>query len=254
MLAIIQIPVLTDNYVYILHESIAQQTAVIDPAEAEPVLNLLHHKGWQLNYILNTHHHHDHTGANLELKQQTGCKIIGSLTDQHRIPGIDIAVNDGDQFNLGNETLQIIATPGHTAGHVCYYNREHSALFCGDTLFSLGCGRIFEGTSAQLWQSLTKLKSLPPDTQIYCAHEYTLNNARFALQIDPMNKDLQRRFEEIRLLRSEQRPTLPISLERELLTNPFLRTNHISTNKTNNENASELEIFSYLRLLKDKFQ
>ncbi len=161
MLDILQIPVLNDNYIYMLHDSVSLETAVIDPALELPVLAVLAEKGWQLSFILNTHHHWDHVGANLALKQQTGCQIIAAASDRERIPGIDVAVGQGDVFALGQHQAQVIATPGHTSGHVVYYFAEDQALFCGDTLFVMGCGRLFEGTPGQMYASLQTLKALP---------------------------------------------------------------------------------------------
>lgn len=255
MLKILQLPVLADNYIYLLHEPVSGKTAVVDPAIAEPVITALNEQGWQLDYIFNTHHHNDHIGANLQLKQQTNCKIIGAETDQHRIPGIDITVNDNDKIQLGNQIIQVISTPGHTSGHIIYYCPESKALFCGDTLFSLGCGRLFEGSAEQMWQSLQRIKQLPTDTKIYCAHEYTLSNSKFALSVDPSNTDLNRRTTEVEKLRATNTSTLPSTLSQELATNPFLRTNSISIrNELNISENDEIRIFTELRKLKDTFQ
>ena len=201
MLEIVQIPVLRDNYIYLLHDPVSGSTAVVDPAVAEPVLQALRERGWRLDYILNTHHHADHVDGNLQLKQYSGCRIIASQTDSGRIPGLDIAVNDGDRFLLGEQRLSVIATPGHTLGHSVYDWADSAALFCGDTLFSLGCGRLFEGSPAQMWQSLQRLKALPPATGVYCAHEYTQANGRFALTLEPDNAALLRRIAEVIALR-----------------------------------------------------
>jgi hydroxyacylglutathione hydrolase len=178
MLEIVTLPVLDDNYIYLVHEPLSGETAAVDPAVAEPVLMQLRQNNWKLTTIFNTHHHSDHIGGNLELKRQTGCRIIASEHDRHRIPGIDQTVNEGDVVSLGKQQARILFTPGHTLGHIVYYFEQDKLLFCGDTLFAMGCGRLFEGTADQMWQSLQKLKTLPPDTQIYCTHEYTLNNGR----------------------------------------------------------------------------
>ena len=253
MLEIIQIPVLTDNYIYVLHDHRQQQTAVVDPAEAEPVIELLNTKGWHLNYILNTHHHNDHIGGNLALKANTGCQIMASNFDSKRIPGVDIGLEEGDQFQIGASVFHVMNTPGHTHGHICYYTPEAEALFCGDTLFSLGCGRLFEGSAGELWNSLQKIKALPKTTQIYCAHEYTLANAKFAITIDPENQNLIKRHQEVIRLREQSLPTVPVELATELLTNPFLRPEEIHYTNTLSETDSEIDRFSHLRHLKDIF-
>lgn len=253
MLEIVQLTVLTDNYIYVLHDHRHQQTAVVDPAEAEPVIELLNAKGWQLNYILNTHHHNDHIGGNLALKAVTNCQIMASKLDAKRIPGVDIGLKEGDEFLLGASLIKVINTPGHTHGHICYYVPESAALFCGDTLFSLGCGRLFEGSAADLWHSLAKLKALPANTRIYCAHEYTLANAKFALTIDSDNQVLVNRHLEVINLREQGLPTVPVELATELLTNPFLRPEKIHYSHDLYEASSEIDRFSHLRRLKDVF-
>lgn len=254
MLKILQIPVLTDNYIYLIHDEDSKQTAVVDPAEAKPVLDALKKYGWRLHFILNTHHHSDHVGGNLELKKQTGCKIIASGSDNHRIPGIDIAVRDRSYFQLGSHPISIIATSGHTLGHIVYYFEDDDLLFCGDTLFALGCGRLFEGSAEQLWESLQKLKNLPENTKVYCAHEYTLNNGKFALSVEPDNQALQSRMESIIQLRENKQPTVPSTIGEELKTNPFFRENSASIQQhLKMQNKKPVEIFAALRKLKDSF-
>jgi hydroxyacylglutathione hydrolase len=254
MLTIIQLPALTDNYILVVHDTNSGKTAAIDPATTEPVLATLKTHNWSLDYIFNTHHHHDHVGANLQLQQLTGCKVVGAASDQARIPGLDIQLKDGDQFKLGTETLQIISTPGHTFGHIVYYCVDSAALFCGDTLFSLGCGRLFEGTAEQMWQSLQKIKSLPPETRVYCAHEYTQANGRFALTLEADNPALQQRLAEVAELRRQNQPSLPSTLALELATNPFLREHSTSIRKTlGAERDSPAQVFAKIRLLKDQF-
>ena len=188
MLTVVIIPLLNDNYSYLLHDPLANQTAVVDPALAEPVLAVLKQHQWSLDFIFNTHHHHDHIGGNQALKAQTGCQIIASAFDESRIPNVDIIVKDHDRIAVGSHTAQILATPGHTLGHIVFHFAEDKLLFCGDTLFAMGCGRLFEGTAEQLWQSLEKLKNLPPETQVYCAHEYTQANSRYANSVEPNNQ------------------------------------------------------------------
>lgn len=255
MLTIEFLSVLNDNYVYLLHESNRKNTAVVDPAIAEPVLKALHDKGLQLDYIFNTHHHSDHVGGNLQLKQATGCKIVGAANDSTRIPGIDIALNDGECIQLGNQTLQVITTPGHTTGHIAYYCADSQALFCGDTLFSLGCGRLFEGSAEQLWQSLQRLKALPLETRVYCAHEYTEANGRFALSLEADNVELQQRCRQVAELRRQDRPTLPSTIALELATNPFLREHSREIRATIAAgNAGPADTFAKIRRLKDDFR
>jgi hydroxyacylglutathione hydrolase len=222
-LQIEQIPVLRDNYVYLARDQVSGTCAAVDPAVAEPVLAVLDRLGWRLTHILNTHHHHDHVGGNLELKRATGCTIVGNRHDARRIPGIDVLVDESDELALGAQKARVLDIPGHTIGHIAYWFREANALFCGDTMFSLGCGRLFEGTPGQMWSSLRKLRELPGDTRVYCAHEYTESNARFALAIDPGNQALRRRADQVRALRREGRPTVPSTLTVERAANPFLR-------------------------------
>ncbi|MCU0839614.1 MAG: hydroxyacylglutathione hydrolase [Rhodospirillales bacterium] len=222
-LTIEQIPVLRDNYVYLVHDSASGLTAAVDPAVAEPVTAALAVRGWRLTHILNTHHHGDHTGGNLPLKAATGCTIVGHGADAHRIPGIDVAVGDGESFAFGRTAAQIIAVPGHTLGHIAYWFAEARAVFCGDTLFSLGCGRLFEGTAAMMWQSLGRLRQLPDETRVCCAHEYTQSNAAFALTIDPANPALRERAAAVAALRRQGLPTVPSRLGDEKAANPFLR-------------------------------
>lgn len=255
MLDILQLPVLTDNYIYLLHEPITGETAVVDPAVAEPVLTALQERGWQLDYIFNTHHHGDHVGGNLQLKQATGCKIVGAASDSPRIPGIEIAVQDGEQIQLGKQTFEIIATPGHTLGHIVYYCEDCKALFCGDTLFSLGCGRLFEGSAEQMWHSLQKIKALPGTTRVYCAHEYTEANGRFALTLEADNSDLQQRVAEVAELRSKNQSTIPSTIAQELATNPFLREHSASLRHVIAANDdTPAQVFAKVRLLKDQFR
>ncbi len=223
MLVIQQIPVLSDNYVYLAHDPATGATAVVDPAVAAPVMAALDDKGWRLSHILNTHHHGDHVGGNLEIKAATGCTVVGPRADSSRIPGIDVAVADGETYALGSAEAQVFDVPGHTRGHIAYWFADSAALFCGDTLFALGCGRLFEGTAAQMWTSLCKLRALPADTRVYCAHEYTQANARFALSVEPDNADLVARAARIDELRARGEPTVPSTLGEERATNPFLR-------------------------------
>jgi len=254
MLQIQQIPVLNDNYIYLLHDAESGEAAVVDPALAQPVLGTLKQNDWNLTYIFNTHHHADHVGGNLTLKQQTNCQIIGSENDQQRIPGIDKKVNEGDTLQLGTYTIQVISCTGHTTGHIAFYIPAANALFCGDTLFAMGCGRLFEGTAEQMQQSLHKFTTLPLDTKIYCAHEYTAANAQFALSVEPKNTDLLATIDRVKQLRANKQATVPTTLAQELATNPFLRTNSPEIQKTlAMQGASELAIFTELRERKNRF-
>lgn len=248
------IPVLSDNYVYLIHETGAGATGVVDPAVAEPVLSRLQEKGWSLDWILSTHHHADHTAGNLEIKQETGCQIVGPAAERERIPGIDVAVGEGDRFRLGDAEAQVFDTPGHTSGHISYWFAEAKALFCADTLFSLGCGRLFEGTPAQMWSSLQKFEPLPDDALVYCGHEYTLSNAKFAVTVDPDNGVLQSRLAEVERLRAAGERTIPTTLGEERAANPFLRPGDPAIRRLlDMANATDAEVFGEIRRRKDGF-
>jgi len=254
MLKIIQIPVLTDNYIYLLHDTESGTTAVVDPALSQPVLDELKRQGWRLDWILNTHHHPDHVGGNLELKAQTGCKVIAANSDKDRIPGVDKGVDNGNVIKIGQYAAKVLATPGHTSGHIVYYFADAAALFCGDTLFAMGCGRLFEGSAEQMWQSLQKIKALPGDTRIYCAHEYTQANGRFALTVEPENQALQQRMLEVNELRTENRSAVPSILQQELDTNPFLREDSLALQRQiNRKGGTPVSVFAEIRRLKDHF-
>ena len=253
-LEIHQIPVLDDNYVYLAHDTATGSTAVIDPAVAGPVLEALDAKGWKLTHILNTHHHGDHIGGNLELKQKTGCVIIGSHLDPERIDGIDQQVGEGDTVNVGDAVARVFDVPGHTRGHIAYWFEDSDALFSGDTLFALGCGRLFEGSPEQMWTSLSKFAELPDQTQIYCAHEYTQSNGKFALSVEPDNAELVTRMDAINAMRAKGLPTVPSSIGMEKATNPFLRPASSGLQRTIGlEGAGLIEVFAETRRLKDNF-
>ena len=222
-LEIVPIPVLRDNYVYLARDPATATTAAVDPSVAAPVLAELQRRGWRLDLILNTHHHHDHVGGNLDLKAATGCLIVGNAADRDRIPGLDEGVADGGEVRIGSVRGRAIAVSGHTIGHVVYWFEDARVLFSGDTLFSLGCGRLFEGSPAEMWASLLRLRALQADTLVYCGHEYTADNARFCLTIDPDNPRLKARAADARRLRAAGLPTLPARLGDEVACNPFLR-------------------------------
>lgn len=222
-LEVARIPCLADNYGWLVHDPGSGLTAAVDTPDAAAIRAALDARGWRLDYILNTHHHSDHAGGNLALKAATGCTVVGCRADAARIPGIDITLDDGDHFALGGHAARVVETPGHTVGHICYLFEADRAAFVGDTLFSLGCGRLFEGTPAQMWQSLQKLMALPDDTRVYCAHEYTAANGRFAVTLEPRNPALAARLVEVAALRAAGEPTVPSTIGLEKATNPFLR-------------------------------
>jgi len=253
-LRIEQVPVLTDNYVYLIHEPDSGETAVVDPAVAAPALEAADRLGWHITHILNTHHHGDHTGGNLAIKRTTGCTIIGNRHDATRIPGLDVGVAEGDTIRIGDQVAHVFEVPGHTVGHAAYWFGDASALFCGDTLFSIGCGRLFEGSPAQMWDSLFKLRALPPETRVFCAHEYTEANVRFALSIDPDNPALIARADQVARLRAEGRPTVPSTLENEIATNPFLRADHPGLAAVlGMAGADPVAVLAEVRARKDRF-
>lgn len=252
-LVIRRIPVLRDNYVYLLHDKDSAATAAVDPSVAPPVLDALKEEGWRLTHVLNTHHHNDHTGGNNELKAATGCTIVGPRADRDRIPGIDIAVGDGETYRFGSEDAFVYDVPGHTRGHIAYWFANSRALFCGDTLFLMGCGRLFEGTPEQMWRSLSKLKALPPETMVYCGHEYTQANARFALTVEPQNRDLIARASRVNALRAEGKATVPGSIGEELATNPFLRADLPALQAAAGTPGDAVATFAAIRQRKDNF-
>ncbi len=254
MLKIIQLLVLSDNYIYLIHDDASGETAVVDPALAEPVLDYLAEQGWQLKYILNTHHHLDHVEGNSAIKQKTTCKVVAGQTDVQRIPDFDSGVTDGDELFLGQHKIRVITTPGHTLGHVAYFFEQDELLFCGDTLFVMGCGRLFEGSPEQMHASLTTLKALPSTTKVYCAHEYTQANGQFALSVEPDNQALQDKLQRVAVLRSNNEPTVPSTIQEEIATNPFFRTDSLSIQKTLGlVGADALSVFTELRKRKDVF-
>jgi hydroxyacylglutathione hydrolase len=248
------VPALTDNYVYLLREPQSGAVAAVDPSTARAVFEALEKLAWRLTHILNTHHHWDHTGGNLELKEATGAVVVGPKADAARIPGIDIALGEGERYDFGRESADVFDIPGHTRGHIAFYFAAAKALFCGDTLFSLGCGRLFEGTPRQMWTSLLKLRALPPESLVYCGHEYTENNARFALTLEPGNVALRARAAEVAALRRRNLPTVPALMENERLANPFLRADDPGFARAlNMETADPVEIFAEVRRRKDAF-
>jgi hydroxyacylglutathione hydrolase len=248
------IPCLTDNYAYIINDNNTKTIGVVDPSEAKPVVAFLKKENLKLNYILNTHHHYDHIGGNIELKKIYNAKVVGFDGDRHRIPGIDIALKNNEQWNFGNSTVKILHIPGHTLGHICFFFEKEKIAFTGDTLFSLGCGRIFEGDHKQMLISLNKIKKLPKETKIFCGHEYTHKNAEFCIKYDNENMYLIKQFEKIKKLRSNKLPTVPTRLEDELKSNIFLRCDQNDLKiKLNMKNEEDFKVFKKVRDLKDSF-
>jgi len=252
-LEIHQFPCLSDNFGVLVHDAASGVTAAIDVPEAAAVRSALQEKGWKLTHILATHHHHDHTAGNLELKDETGATIIGPKAEAEKIPCIDQKVGQGDRFKLGNFDVEVLDTPGHTAGHISYFIPAAKVAFVGDTLFAMGCGRVIEGNPQMMWNSLEKIAKLPPDTSIYCGHEYTVANAKFALTIEPENKTLEKRAAEVVKLRAEDKATLPTTLAVELETNPFLRARVPAIRKRlGMEGAPDWQVFGEIRERKNR--
>ena len=251
---ITQIPWLADNYAYIINDSNSKTIGVVDPSEALPIISFLKKENLKLDYILNTHHHFDHVGGNSELKKRYNAKVVGFVNDKHRIPEIDITLKDNEKWFFGNSSVKIIHIPGHTLGHICFFFEKENIAFTGDTLFSLGCGRIFEGDHNQMLQSLKKIKKLPKNTMIYCGHEYTYKNAEFCMKYDGDNIDLKKKFEKVKKLRLANLPTIPSSLEDELKSNIFLRCDQDALKiKLNMKNQEDFKVFKKVRDLKDSF-
>lgn len=243
-----------DNFGVLMRDSESGETALIDAPEESTILEAIERTGWRPTVILTTHHHADHVEANLALKQKFNLRIVGPAAEAGKIPGIDETVREGDVVRFGGETIRVIETPGHTAGHISYHLPESKIAFTADTLFALGCGRLFEAPAAVMYESLKKLAALPPETRVYCGHEYTLSNARFALTIDPENGSLRDRAEAIEGLRADGRPTLPTTIGEELATNPFLRWSDPAIRRNlGMEEASDAEVFAEIRKRKDNF-
>ncbi|MGN6516914.1 MAG: hydroxyacylglutathione hydrolase [Rhizomicrobium sp.] len=251
-IAITPVPCLSDNYAYLVTDSGAGICAVVDPSEPEPVKRALAQQGLKLTHILNTHHHLDHCGGNLALKYAFGAEVVGPGKDRGRIPGIDTGVSEGEPWHFGPHKVTVLEIPAHTSSHLAFV--FDGAAFTGDTLFAMGCGRLFEGTPQMMWDSLSKLMRLHDATKIYCGHEYTLNNGRFALTLEPHNAALQARMKEVEALRAQGRPTIPSTMELEKKTNPFLRPDSKEIRATlGMENASDVAVFAEIRKRKDSF-
>ncbi len=256
MYSIFPIPAFNDNYIWVLHDDIKKQAIVVDPGDATPVLDFLHERGLTLSALLITHKHHDHTGGIPALLSAFPQSLVFSHPMENILQTTH-TVTDGDIFKINDHAFSVIHIPGHTLGHVAYYCKL--ILFCGDTLFTNGCGRIFEGTAEEMLQSLKKLMALPDDTEIYCGHEYTLSNIAFALHVEPTNQILQKRFEAAKQLRSHHKPTVPSTLKLEKDTNPFLRCNEHGIIETVSHHAgkklnSAVDVFAELRQWKNNFK
>jgi hydroxyacylglutathione hydrolase len=240
-LEIVAVPAFADNYLWLVHDADSGETAVVDPGDPAPILAEAERRGWRITTILNTHWHPDHTGGNLAIKEATGATIIGPAGENGRIPGLDLELNEGDRMSIGNHEAEVWEVPGHTLGHIAYIFGEDRVAFVGDTMFAMGCGRLFEGTPAQMRGSLNRLAGLPGDTKLYCAHEYTLANARFAAHAFPGNEAISKRLASVVESRDAGRSTVPTTVAEERATNPFLL-------------ARDVEHFAALRAEKDNFR
>jgi hydroxyacylglutathione hydrolase len=223
VIEVVRIPVLTDNYIWLLHEPSRGETVVVDPAEAQPVLDAAARRGWRIGQVWNTHWHRDHTGGNAALRAATGCRILGPAAEAHKIPMLDRTLREGDVVTIGDERAHVLEVPAHTAGHIAFHLPQAGMAFVGDTLFAMGCGRLFEGSAEQMWRNLQRLAALPAATQVFCAHEYTLANARFAAAAEPDNAAVQGRLAEVAALREAGTATIPTTIGLERETNPFVR-------------------------------
>jgi hydroxyacylglutathione hydrolase len=227
MIEVVRIPALSDNYIWMAHDDASGETIVVDPAEAAPVLAAAQARGWTIDAIWNTHWHPDHTGGNAAIKEATGCTVIAPAAEAAKIPTADRLVAEGDTVMLGAHAATVLEVPAHTAGHIAYYLPEDSTVFVGDTLFAMGCGRLFEGTAAQMFANMQRLAALPGETIVYCAHEYTQSNGRYALVAEPDNEALAERMAEVDRMRAQGLPTVPTTIALERATNPFMRAESV---------------------------
>lgn len=248
-------PCLDDNYGFLVHDPETGETAAIDTPDPDAYLAQAKAAGWRITQIWNTHHHYDHAGGNAALKKATGATVVGPEKDRARIPAMDVGVVEGDAVRLGAKTAEVLETPGHTKGHIVYVFRDDKVAFVGDTMFALGCGRLFEGAPAQMWESLSKLLTLPDDTTVYCAHEYTQGQARFAVTLEPGNAALQERKAEIDAKRAAGAPTVPTTIGLEKATSPFVRAASPEIRATLGlPDASDAQVFAEVRRRKDVFK
>jgi hydroxyacylglutathione hydrolase len=244
---------LSDNFGYLVHDPATKATASIDAPEAGPIIKALESEGWKLTDILITHHHHDHVGGVAELKQKYGCRVVAPHDKKAAIANVDLRVANGTVVKVGDLLARVVETPGHTLDHVSYVFDAEKALFAADTLFSIGCGRVFEGTHPMMWESLLKLRALPDDFKLYCGHEYTASNVKFALTVDSDNPALKKRAEEVTKLRAENKPTIPVLLGEEKKSNVFLRADDPEVAvKLHMKGASAADVFGELRERKNK--
>ncbi len=241
MLDIVRIPALSDNYIWLVHDPTSGETMVVDPAQAEPVLAEAEARGWKIDAIWNTHWHPDHTGGNAAIKAATGCTVIAPAAEAARIPTADRLVSEGDEVRLGDHVARVMEVPAHTAGHIAYHFADDDVVFVGDTLFAMGCGRLFEGTAAQMFANMQRLGALPGETRVYCAHEYTQSNGRYALVAEPDNAAIRDRMDAVDRARAAGEATVPTTIALEAATNPFLR-------------AGSVEVLAERRAAKDAFR
>jgi len=241
MLDIVRIPALSDNYIWLVHDPASGETMVVDPAQAEPVLAEAEGRGWKIDAIWNTHWHPDHTGGNAAIKAATGCTVIAPAAEAARIPTADRLVSEGDEVRLGDHVARVMEVPAHTAGHIAYHFADDDVVFVGDTLFAMGCGRLFEGTAAQMFANMQRLGALPGETRVYCAHEYTQSNGRYALIAEPDNAAIRDRMDAVDRARAAGEATVPTTIALEAATNPFLR-------------AGSVEVLAERRAAKDAFR
>ena len=241
MIEVVRIPARQDNYIWMAHDPVSGETVVIDPADAAPVLAEADRRGWHIDQIWNTHWHGDHVGGNAEIKAATGCTITGPAAEAAKIPTLDVQAREGDRVRIGAFEAEVLEVPAHTAGHIAYYLPSAGIAFVGDTLFAMGCGRLFEGTPAQMFANMQRLAALPPETIVYCAHEYTQSNGRYALHAEPDNAALIARMREVDAMRAKSEPTVPTTIALERATNPFMR-------------AASIEQLAQRRAEKDGFQ
>jgi len=227
MIEVVRIPARQDNYIWMAHDAASGETVVIDPADAAPVLAEADRRGWKIGQIWNTHWHGDHIGGNAQIKAATGCTVTGPAAEAAKIPTLDRTVGEGDRVHIGGFEAEVLEVPAHTAGHIAYYLPAAGIVFVGDTLFAMGCGRLFEGTPVQMFANMRRLAALPPETIVYCAHEYTQSNGRYALHVEPGNRALVERMHAVDTLRARGEATVPTTIALEQATNPFMRADSV---------------------------